>query len=123
MMRRILKWAGIGVVLLLGVWALASARSAAHDFYSIECCSGLDCDRLPPGSVSWTPQGWHVRPPDGWRPPLWGSGLLTPSIDETVPFDDERLHMSPAGERGFHLCVTMGRPDKARCLYQPQPDG
>lgn len=104
-------WLRISVlVFILAVLAILAGGvlpAGAHSFFSDSCCSGKDCGPAPLGSVKWTPDGWRVS---------------TPRINDTVPFDDQRIRYVPPDEpQRFYICEWPAH--RLRCLYAPESGG
>lgn len=88
-----------GVIALAMLVALGVTMAAAHSFYSLACCSNLDCG--PTTGVKWSEAGWVIE-----------------ATGETVPFNDMRIKESPDVQ--FHTCLPASWK-RVRCLYVPGP--
>lgn len=79
---------------LIAALVAATSTASAHDFYSWECCSDIDCAPYD-GAIRETPTGY-----------------LIVESDETISYATARV--SPDGRN--HRCVVAG---KTKCLYVP----
>ncbi len=72
--------------------------------YGWECCSGLDCARVPKDSVHETPQGYVV---DG------------SADDAPIEYSSKRIKLSK--DEDYHWCAHRSGPDKGKtiCIYVP----
>ena len=99
--------AAIVIVLLWCFWTAFMTPAQAHSWFEPNCCGGNDCGPAPVGSVKWTPAGWNVS---------------TPRVQDTVPFDDNRIRYVPPDEpQQFYICEYPAH--RLRCLYSPESGG
>lgn len=89
-------------VMLALMAILATTPAWAHDWYDPACCSGKDCEPLPPEAVQDVPGGWHVHY-------MSKTGFL---VDSFVPTGKERHSQ----DGRFHGCASQVR---FLCLYVP----
>lgn len=89
--------------LLLALLTLATPAQA-HEWFSWQCCSGLDCREIPAEAVTPTKGGYRIA-----------------GNPELVPYTSPKVKQSPAVAGGaYGLCTRGGRPDGAViCLYVP----
>ncbi len=74
----------------------------AHSWYSLACCSGLDCHPISPDAVQATRLGWKIL-----------------ETGEVIPYGDRREQYSQDSD--FHRCkIPSGESrGRTRCLYVP----
>jgi hypothetical protein len=96
------------IALVLVILASGALPAQAHSFFDRWCCSGQDCKPAPVGSVKWTPAGWNVS---------------TPAVQDTVPFDDNRIRYVPPGEPEQQMYICEYPAHRLRCLYVPESGG
>lgn len=89
--------------LLLALLTLATPAQA-HEWFALQCCSGMDCREIPASAVTAAKGGYRI---DG-NPHL-------------VPYSSPRVKRSPPQAGGaYGLCTVGGKPDGAGiCLYVP----
>lgn len=77
---------------------LGSRMAQAHDWYPLECCSGMDCQQVPVETVEALSDGYHVtlKADDHMM-------LLRPT-SYVVPYSDRRIKPSPDNE--YHACIS-----------------
>jgi hypothetical protein len=66
----------------------------AHSWYPLECCSGNDCEPIPPESFSESPEGWTFHFCSRTRPGLCIHGFMKRG----------REKISQDGQ--YHLCFS-----------------
>lgn len=91
------------IVLLAAIWTPIDPAEA-HDWFSLQCCSGMDCREIPASAVTAAKGGYRI---DG-----------NPHV---VPYSSPRVKQSPPQAGGaYGLCTVGGKPDGAViCLYVP----
>lgn len=79
--------------------------SAAHEWYPVECCSGLDCAPVSGDvDVTATKGGWRIN-----------------ATGEVLPFGDPRVRQTPAeAHDAYHRCSVSGNVmGRTICLFVP----
>lgn len=87
---------------IIGLSAFAAPPAVAHGWYEPACCSGRDCEPLPPEAVEDMGDGWRVHY-------VAKSGF---TVNEFVPLGKQR----PSQDGRFHGCASKVR---FLCLYVP----
>lgn len=105
----------LALVLLTGTASAQDFRLPKHQssghWYETRCCSGMDCQPAPIGSVELMNNGWFVR--RGLRNP---AGAVLQNND-FIAFDDGRIKpLPPQAPRGtgMHICSNSQR---VICVY------
>ena len=105
----VLVWLAAICLMVILALAVNPARAQVPDhfagghWYEQRCCSGFDCEPLPPEAVEDVRGGWRVRY-------LAKRGL---AVDAFVPAGKER----DSQDGRFHGCATF---DRFLCLYVPR---
>jgi len=104
----------IRTIILAAALFAAPGLCRAHDWYSAQCCHGTqshgDCEPLPSGAVSETPDGYQVD----FSSPTQGE------VHELVPYGAPNIYDSQDGR--YHVCLrpmVNGFPlSRIRCFYR-----
>ena len=73
--------------------------------YSVQCCSGIDCDEIPASAVKETPEGYAIT----LRP---GQHVMVKAPFATVvPYATAR----PAPDGAYHICLSPAL--KVLCFF------
>lgn len=101
------------VYVVLVVWLYpARAHEALTGWsYPTNCCSGVDCEKIPNRAVRELADGYHVNLKVG------DHHFAIKPTTFLIPYGDPKLKRSPDGD--FHLC--MGQTMNLICFFAPPP--
>jgi hypothetical protein len=103
---------------LLAALLAAATPSAAHDWYPMECCSGLDCAPVDtveilqgPAIASFLPNPAQASPPGGMLVTSKHGSVVVPANFPRRESKDHRMH----------VCMRPGQGGSMRllCIFMP----
>ena len=104
---------------LLGALLLATATpAAAHDWYPMECCSGMDCAAVEKVEILQGPAIASFLPTPGQSSPVGGMLVTTKHGSVVVPANFPRRESK---DSRMHACMRPGPNGTMRliCVFLP----
>lgn len=104
--------AAMGLRAAVVFMAFAAYPAVGHEWYDLECCSGRDCAKVEPGTVTAIPGGYRITLRAGQHP------MVTRDFDETVGWESRKLRQSK--DDRWHVCIGPNS-QVLYCVYRPEP--